>query len=100
MDDVGATNFEAECKSGAKLSHAGLSRHGRGEWGPLARCPEIAPAVCGIKTRIDGWIDNSSSRGRGRNKKNKQSMMFVHQVPDQPGDSAGLTQLQLKCCQI
>ena len=97
VDDVGATNFEAECKSGAKLSHAGLSRHGRGEWGPVARCPPEAPAVCGIKTRIDGLIDNS--RGRGRNKILK-SMRLVHQVQDAAGDSAGLTQLQLKCCQI
>lgn len=99
VDDVGATNFEAECKSGAKLSHAGLSRHGRGEWGPIARCPPEAPAVCGIKTRIDGLIDNSRGRGRGRSKILK-SMMLVHQVQDAAGDSAGLTQLQLKCCQI
>lgn len=97
IDDVGATNFEAICNSGAKLSHAGIANNGRGEWGPVAYCPKAAPAVCGIKTRIDGLIDNS--RGRGRNKILK-SMMLVHQVPDAAGDSAGLTQVQLKCCQI
>lgn len=97
IDDVGATNFEAICKSGATLSHAGIANNGRGEWGPVAYCPEAAPAVCGIKTRIDGLIDNSG--GRGRNKILK-SMMLVHQVPDAAGDSAGLTQIQLKCCKI
>ena len=97
VDDVGATNFEAVCKSDAKLSHAGIANNGRGEWGPVVYCPENAPAVCGIKTRIDGLIDNSG--GRGRNKILK-SMMLVHQVPDATGDSAGLTQIQLKCCKM
>ena len=70
---------------------------GRGEWGPVAYCPKSAPAVCGIKTRIDGLIDNSGSRGRNKILK---SMMLVHQVPDASGDSAGLTQIQLKCCNM
>ncbi len=56
IDDVGATNFEAVCKSGARLSHSGIANNGRGEWGPVAYCPKVAPAVCGIKTRIDGLI--------------------------------------------
>ena len=94
---MGATNFEAVCKSDAKLSHAGIANNGRGEWGPVSYCPANAPAVCGIKSRIDGLIDNS--RGRGRNKILK-SMTRVHQVPDAPGDSAGLTQIQLKCCKM
>jgi len=97
VDDVGATNFEAVCKSDAKLSHAGIANNGRGEWGPVAYCPKSAPAVCGIKTRIDGLIDNSGSRGRNKILK---SMMLVHQVPDASGDSAGLTQIQLKCCNM
>jgi len=98
MDDVGATNFEAVCKSGAKLSHAGLhGDKGRGQWGPVAFCPDDAPAICGIKSRIDGLIDNKSARGRNKIMK---AMMLVHQVPDAAGDSAGLTQVQLKCCQI
>ena len=28
VDDVGATNFEAVCKSDAKLSHAGIANNG------------------------------------------------------------------------
>ena len=54
-------------------------------------------SVCHIKIRIYGIIDNSG--GRGRNKILK-SMMLVHQVPDATGDSAGLTQIQLKCCKM
>ena len=98
IDDVGATNFEAVCKSGAKLSDRRLQKHkGRGQWGDTAFCPEEAPAVCGIKSRIDGLIDNKDARGRNKIMK---SIMLVHQVPDAAGDSAGLTQVQLKCCQI
>ena len=98
IDDVGATNFEAVCKSGAKLSDRRLQKHkGRGQWGDTAFCPEEAPAVCGIKSRIDGLIDNKDARGRNKIMK---SIMLVHQVPDAAGDSAGLTQVQLKCCQV
>ena len=30
----------------------------RGEWGKWAYCPEEAPAVCGIKSRIDNGSPN------------------------------------------
>ena len=58
---------------------------------------DIDLSVCCIKIRSDGIIDNSG--GRGRNKILK-SMMLVHQVPDATGDSAGLAQIQLKCCKM
>ena len=30
----------------------------RGDWGAWAKCPEDAPAVCGIKSRIDNGYPN------------------------------------------
>ena len=80
------------------MSHAGLNDHkARGLWGPVAFCPNDAPAICGIKARVDGLIDNKDARGKNKIVK---SIMLVHQVPDAAGDSAGLTQVQLKCCSI
>ena len=79
MDDVGATNFEAVCKSDAKLSHAGIANNGRGEWGPVVYCPENAPAVCGIKTRIDGLIDiliKDEKSGREKNLGRNRNSIF------------------------
>lgn len=101
VDDVGATNFEGVCRSGARLVHRATTRSkntrwsNRGEWGPVAKCPEKAPAVCGIKSRIDGPV--GGRRGKYRARSNNR---LVHQVPDQRGDSAGLTEVQLKCCRI
>ena len=106
IDDVGATNFEAICKSGARLSHKGFqprdynprfqqTSSDRGRWGKIARCPQDAPAVCGIKTRIDGPIVVKKGRG-----KLKRKVLPVHQVPDAAGDTAGVTEVQLKCCEF
>ena len=30
----------------------------RGDWGAWAKCPDDAPAVCGIKSRIDNGYPN------------------------------------------
>ena len=86
LDDIGATNFEAICKSGARLLHRHEASwiNDRGEWGGIALCPPEAPAVCGIKSRID----NADPRQR------------TYSVPDMRGDRAGLTEVQLKCCTV
>ena len=59
-DDVGSTNIEAVCKSGAKLLHRPMPQwiNDRGEWGECANCPPEAPSVCGIKSRIDDGSPN------------------------------------------
>ena len=59
-DDVGSTNVEAVCKSGAKLLHRPMPTwiNDRGDWGAWAKCPNDAPAVCGIKSRIDNGYPN------------------------------------------
>ena len=49
------------------------------------RCPRVAPAVCGIKARID-----ADPRGGG----------LAHETPDTKSDEAGLTEIQLKCCAV
>ena len=60
MDDVGSTNIEAVCKSRAKLLHRPVLQwiNDRGEWGSWVECPKEAPAVCGIKSRIDNGSPN------------------------------------------
>jgi hypothetical protein len=59
-DDVGSTNIEAVCKSGAKLLHRPMPQwiNDRGEWGHWVNCPPEAPSVCGIKSRIDNGSPN------------------------------------------
>ena len=59
-DDVGSTNIEAVCKSGAKLLHRPMPQwiNDRGKWGDFAYCPKEAPAVCGIKSRLDNGSPN------------------------------------------
>ena len=59
-DDVGSTNVEFLCKSLVKLLHRPVPRwiNDRGEWGSWAECPKEAPAVCGIKSRIDNGSPN------------------------------------------
>ena len=83
-DDIGAVNFEAVCASGARLVHRPMASwiNDRGKWGPLMKCPEAAPAICGIKSRVD-----TADPNQGR-----------YQVPDITTDQAGLTEVQLKCC--
>ncbi len=49
------------------------------------RCPEAAPAVCGVKARLD-----ADPRAGG----------LAHETPDVKGDEAGLTEVQFKCCKI
>ena len=45
------------------------------------RCPDIAPAICGIKARVD-------------------FERLEHETPDTTGDKAGLTEVQMRCCSI
>ncbi len=51
----------------------------------FCRCPEAAPAVCGVKARLD-----ADPRAGG----------LAHETPDVKGDEAGLTEVQFKCCKI
>ena len=82
-DDIGAINFEAKCKSGVSLQHKRVANwfRQRGRWSRWKHCPREAPAVCGIKVRVD-------------------SDLLEHETPDVKGDRAGLTEVQLKCCQV
>jgi len=86
-DDVGSTNVEAVCKSGAKLLHRPMPTwiNDRGDWGAWAKCPDDAPAVCGIKSRIDNGYPNRYAH---------------YMIPDKRGDKAGITEIQLKCCEV
>ena len=54
-DDLGAINFEARCKSGVLLQHKRVNNwfRNRGIWSKWRHCPREAPAVCGIKSRVD-----------------------------------------------
>ncbi len=84
---MGATDFEALCSSGIRLRHQPLSGwiRDRGRWSEPARCPAEAPAVCGVKSRLD-----ADPRSGG----------LAHETPDVNGDEAGLTEVQFKCCKI
>ena len=51
----------------------------------MYRCPKAAPAVCGVKSRLD-----ADPHGGG----------LAHETPDVKADEAGLTEVQFKCCQV
>ncbi len=86
-DDLGALDLEAECSSGVRLRHRrrpGWITARRGVWSDEARCPPEAPAVCGLKVRLD----EPGRRGG-----------LFEREPDLKSDSAGLTEVQFKCCE-
>ena len=86
-DDLGALDFEALCSTNIRLRHRRLNTwitHTRGSWSDEVRCPQEAPAICGIKVRLD--------------EPNHRGGLFEKE-PDLKTDSAGLTEVQFKCCQ-
>ncbi|XP_059099701.1 vitelline membrane outer layer protein 1-like [Tigriopus californicus] len=82
-DDVGAIDFEGICSSDIRLRHRSVKSwiQARGLWSEERRCPSDAPAICGIKTRVD-------------------FERLEHETPDSKNDKAGLTGVQFKCCQV
>ncbi len=104
-DDLGAVDFEAVCSSGIRLLHHPMHNwvRNRGRWSRAKMCPQYAPAVCGIKSRVDGRRrprhgKNAKTKGNGGLTAN--GLLEPTTIDEDPGDKVGLTEIQLKCCEV
>jgi hypothetical protein len=61
-------------------------------------CPDWAPAVCGIKSRVDGRKRTQGSSADQR--ETAGNLLLPTAVDEDPGDKVGLTEIQLKCCEV